>query len=342
LAWNPAGDEIWFSESLGSGETTVSAVALSGERREVWRTAGRYEIQDIAADGTLLATFRDRQSGILALLPNAGEERDLSWLDGTVVADLSDDGRMLLFNEIGPGGGPNGSFYLRDLQSDAAAVRLGDGVAVDLSPDGKFALAYTPGVHGQYRIVPTGAGQISSIDVGDIDSVWAWFLPGREEILFNGREPEQPWRFYTIHPDGGAAQPVTAVGVDHYRGQKVVSPDGRWVAGITESAPYTAIGIFPLDGGESSQLPGVQARDVALRWSADSRSMYVFDRDILPTEIQRIDVETGKRTAVHTLMPTDSAGIRSIEQLALTSDGRYYAYSYTRDLDVLYTIEGLR
>ena len=98
---------------------------------------------------------------------------------------------------------------------------------------------------------------------------------------------------------------------------------------------------MPLGGGESLELPGWQPRDVALRWSADGRSMYVFDRDVLPTEIQRIGIETGKRTPVHTLMPADSAGIRSIEQLALTPDGRYYAYSYTRDLDVLYTIEGL-
>jgi len=36
------------------------------------------------------------------------------------------------------------------------------------------------------------------------------------------------------------------------------------------------------------------------------------------------------------------AGIRSIETLALTPDGRYYAYNYTRSLDVLYVIDGLR
>ena len=48
-----------------------------------------------------------------------------------------------------------------------------------------------------------------------------------------------------------------------------------------------------------------------------------------------------ERTLAHSLTPTDSAGIRSIETLDLTPDGRYYVYNYTRRLDVLYVVDGL-
>jgi hypothetical protein len=342
LVFSPGGDEIWFSERLASGETTFSAVTLFGQRREIWRTAGLYVIRDIAADGKLLAIFRDQQSGVLGRWPAAEEERDLSWLDGTVAMDLSDDGSTLLFNEVGSGGGPNRSFYVRDLESEKPAVKLGSGNAVDLSPDGSLVLAYTPGVRGQYKIVPTGAGPTRTFDIGDVDSVWAWFLSDREEILINGREPGKTWRYYMVDPDGGAPRPVTPEGVDHYRGQKPVSPDGRWVAGIVDPAPSAAVWIFPLGEGDPFALPGWQPGDTVVRWSDDGQAMFAFDRDVLPTEIVRIDVRTGERMPVHTLMPSDSAGIRSIETLSLTPDGRYYAYNYTRSLDVLYVIDGLR
>ena len=46
----------------------------------------------------------------------AGEEREreLSWLDYSDPGDVSADGKWLLFNEEGDGGGPNCSIFLPD------------------------------------------------------------------------------------------------------------------------------------------------------------------------------------------------------------------------------------
>jgi hypothetical protein len=342
LAWTPDAREIWFTESRSGGETSLVAVNLSGKRREIWNTAGRIAIEDIARDGRVLATFHDQQSGILGLAPSADAERDLSWLDGTVAADISDDGRLLLFNEIGPAGGENGSFYVRRLDEPASTVKLGEGQAVDLSPDGLFALAYVRGVKGQFTIVPIGAGQPKTLDIGAVDSVWAWFVPGRDEILINGREPGKAWRFYLVDPAGGQPRPVSPDGVDHFRGQRVVSPDGRRIAGITEGSPDAVAGIVSLDTGEVAPFPGTLDGRIVLRWGADGRSMILYNRDSIPAQVERVDLQTGARTILQSLMPSDPAGIRSIETLVMTPDGRYYAYNYTRRLDALYVIEGLR
>jgi hypothetical protein len=70
--------------------------------------------------------------------------------------------------------------------------------------------------------------------------------------------------------------------------------------------------------------------------------MLLFDRNRLPARMERYDMTSGERTLVRELMPTDAAGIHSIEYLSVAQDGSYYAYNYQRRLDVLYVVEGLR
>ena len=54
--------------------------------------------------------------------------------------ELSADGKTLLFEEWGEGGGPHGSIYLRRFD-ESTPVRLGNGLGLSLSPDGKTVLA---------------------------------------------------------------------------------------------------------------------------------------------------------------------------------------------------------
>jgi hypothetical protein len=253
IAFHPSGREIWFSDLLPSGETALGAVSLEGERREIYRTAGRASLKDIAPDGRVLISYGESRRGILGFTPYSDEERDLSWLDGSVAADLSEDGRWLLFNEVGPGGGETGSFFLRDLSRDLPAVRLGSGRALALSPDGAFVLAYEQDVRGEYKVVPTGAGTTRRIDLGDIRSVWGWLLPDGN-VLFNGRTSDSDWRFYVVSPDGGTPQPVSPEGVDNFRGQIPYSPDGRWVAGYVNSPEGNRARIYDVETGDSRDL----------------------------------------------------------------------------------------
>ena len=57
--------------------------------------------------------------------------------------------------------------------------------------------------------------------------------------------------------------------------------------------------------------------------------------------VDRIDVNTGQRTQWRTFSVPDSAGV-IVFRMAMTPDGRSYAYNYLRRLDTLYLVEGLK
>jgi len=58
--------------------------------------------------------------------------------------------------------------------------------------------------------------------------------------------------------------------------------------------------------------------------------------------IDRIDLDTGKRTFVRDVAPVDPTGVGQIETLQITPDGSSYCYSYMSALSRLYAVDGLR
>ena len=109
------------------------------------------------------ATWRRELLGIFA---DDAKQHDLSWLDYTYPSDLSADGKTLLFDEEGGGGsldysksgGLSYAVYIRKTDG-SPAVLLGEGGAVALSPDGKWAIAQTQESPSQFRLLTTGAGE---------------------------------------------------------------------------------------------------------------------------------------------------------------------------------------
>ena len=97
-----------------------------------------------------------------------------------------------------------------------------------------------------------------------------------------------------------------------------------------------------MDGGDERLVPGSLPHDIPRRWSADGRSLYVAVRNAPGARIDRLDLATGKRTLVKTLMPADRAGLLDLSFINLSSDARSYVYSYPRVLSTLYLVDGLR
>lgn len=62
----------------------------------------------------------------------------------------------------------------------------------------------------------------------------------------------------------------------------------------------------------------------------------------VPGNVSRLDLATAKRDPVLELMPTDLAGVTSLERILFTPDGRFYAYSYHNNISDLYLVDGLR
>jgi hypothetical protein len=96
------------------------------------------------------------------------------------------DGQHVLFveNSIAP------NYAVTYRGSDGSPViRLGEGVASDLSKDGRWALAFIPTAPMQLILYPTGAGQPKQLERGPInDYTSAQRFRDNRRILSCGRE----------------------------------------------------------------------------------------------------------------------------------------------------------
>src|SRR5207237_6850136 len=92
--------------------------------------------RDVARGGKALVT-RDLMR-LDTIVADGPTERNLPWLDWTRIRDISHDGRTILFDETGQGGGSHQGVYIRNVDA-SPAIRLGDGTGEAFSPDGRWA-----------------------------------------------------------------------------------------------------------------------------------------------------------------------------------------------------------
>jgi eukaryotic-like serine/threonine-protein kinase len=336
LAWSPDGDEVWISAGVAGLEQEIHAVTLEGRERLVRREAELLSIQDVSKGGSVLSLASTFSGGMKSRGPEDREEKDLSWLDYSWLDALSADGKTLLFDEIGRGGGRKGAFYLRKT-GEPAAVRLGEGNGFALSPDGQWALATSPGDARQLVLVPTGPGQPRSLAKSDLDASWAEFLPDGKTIVLKGNQPNHAERLYLRALSSGEAKPVSPEGLA--AGPIAVSPDGRIAAA---PGPDSKILLCSLDGGTSRTAPGSLEGEVPVAWSADGRVLYVYKRSAVPAPVYRIEIETGKRELWKEIAPADRNGVSRVDRIAVSNDGQAYAYSFRRRLGRLVVVDGLK
>jgi Tol biopolymer transport system component len=334
LSWPQAGDEVLFTASTGGSGQTVYGIDLSGHWRVALRSAGGLTMHDVSRTGRWLVTHDDSRYEISVLAPGASAERDLSWLDHSMFPFLSRDGRTLLFTDASSPAGSNYAVCLRTTDG-GPVVRLGEGRAFGLSPDGKWALAviFTP---PQLVIYPTGPGEPRRLPRGNLETYRsaAWFPDGKS-VLLAGNEAGKASRCYEQDVSGGAPRPVTPEATTN----GTVSPDGLQ---ILYAKPGGAYFIQRAGGGTAQSVPGLTPDDQVIRWSVDGRSLYVFRPANVPFRLERLDLASGRRALVREVAPADRAGVLNGWGAALTDDTRSYAYSYARMTSQLFVVEGAR
>jgi glucose/arabinose dehydrogenase len=338
VAWSATGEEIWFTAARTVTARALYAVTPSGRLRTVATVPGGMLLQDVSRDGRVLFVLVHQRVGFLGLIAGEAKERDLSGLDFSVNPILTEDAKTAIFTEQGEGAGPGYSVYLRKLDG-SPAVRLGEGLALAISPDEKWILAclfrITP---PPIVLVPTGAGEPKSFPKDSLDHAsgdFAAFLPDGRSIVFAAKEPGRPLRVFIQDLAGGAARPVTPEGVV----ASLLSPDGKSLLIGTEQG----FASTPLEGGPSRPIPGLEPGDRPLRWASEGRSLFVGHRGRdLPARVFRVDTETGRREVWKELMPADAAGIEELGPWAISPDGKTVLFLYVRTLSELYLAEGLK
>ncbi len=339
VRWSPDEKEVWFrgvKVKVGAG---IYAVDLAGKVRSVFETPTAVTINDITKNGRAVLSNHTWRSDIFWSRPGLEREQEASWLDWSLPLDLSNDGKTLLFHELREGGGQNGFVYIRRDPAEPP-VRLAEGYANGLSPDGKWALIRAPASGTRpsgLMLVPTGPGEPKTLvtePVGKLnDGFW---MPDGKRVLFRGAEAGKGARIYVLDIERGPPQPITPEGKAD--GYMPPSPDGRRIA----VAHDEKIWIYPIGEGEARPLAGDWANGTPVRWSPDGRSLFVWTGTRVPGQIWRVDVESGAKTLWKEIAPSDVTGVEKLNNVIVSADGRSYAYSLERRWSDLYVVEGLK
>jgi Tol biopolymer transport system component len=333
LAWPSGGKEVWFSAVPAGAARSIYALDFSGKERLIYRSPGGLTIHDISRTGQVLLTADKTRLGIFALAPGETHERSLSWFDWSLLADMSRDGKVILFSETGEAAGGGSSIYLR--QTDGSpAVRLGEGGFGALSPDGKWVAA-SVGSPARLMLLPTGVGEAKPLTDGKVDHFNEAWLPDSKTILYTMQEPGHAPRIYMQDIEGGEARPLTPEGMSG----ALVSPDGKFLAVIDGKRERW---LYPIGGGEPQKLNVVlNPNERLVGFFPDGKSLRVRTATV-PIQISRIDIATGHRELWKEIAPADPAGVQSVPSIRFSADGKSYAYSVGRFLSDLYVVDGLK
>ena len=338
LAWSPKGDEVWFTCSQKGLSRSVEASTPDGRQRTLLRVPGSLLLGGVAADGTVLLSHDIARRGASALGRGEPRERDISWLDWTQPVALSDDGTTLLLTEEGEGGGAGYGVYVRKLDG-SPAVRLGMGNALAMSADGKWVIAQKLNPSPtQLILLPTGAGEGRPLTNDALTHDNARFLPDGKRFIFLGAESGKAARIWVQNLAGGAAAPVTPEGIVGLS----VTPDGTRLVARERGVRK----LYPIDGkGEPQPLKFVDTTDNIVRFTADGSAALIRrpPRADGGVDVVRVDLTTGARTPVRTVMPlSESIGNGGVGQLLMTSDGAVYVQGYGVTQSDLFLVKGLR
>ena len=357
LAWKPDGTELWVSGTSSSAPPALYAVALDGTIRLVSRLTGSVRMFDLSSRGDALlsngtwraalvwgvtppapaaAPVTDTAAPPPTPAPSPMEEHDASWLDWSMLDDLSPDGRTILFSETREGGGANSAVYLRRIDAPAP-LHLGEGIGDALSPDGKWVLAH----HGaKLMLVPTGAGEARELKIDGAFDLGAAWLPDSRRVIVGGTTGKSAYRLHVIDTLDETIKPLSPENIWNGGARAyAVSPDGRFVAGMTAEQ---TIAIYAVDGSASAPVPGTEKGEIPVQWSADGASLLVYRPTSLPARVVRVTLANGTRELWKEFAPADPAGVYKIAPVLVTPDASAYAYNAMRALSDLYLVEGVR
>jgi Tol biopolymer transport system component len=333
LAWSPDSHEVWFSGATVNIHNLYS-VTLKGKLRRLASMPADVAVQDSRPDGKVLLKKQVYHFEIYGGGEGQPTERKLDWLDWSLLRAISPDGKYVLFEEEGEGGGPDYTVYMRATDG-SPAIALGKGVGVGFSPDNLWVLTSDNKTPSQFTLVPTGAGEPRQVTHDQIDHLAGRFLPDGKRVIFIGREQGHAARAYLLDLDSGATKPLTPEGVTG----RALSPDGTHFMAKSKGTWMK----WSLDGGEPMPVPGMQSDDLVFAWVGDGRQLLIGRPDeVRPRKVYLFDIATQKRTLWKAFGPQDMTGASNPGIPVISSDGKHYAYQVVRNLSDLYVVNGLK
>ena len=250
--------------------------AEMGESRSSARAT--LHLQDISKDQNVLLSAEDFRDQQLLVDTATGKVQDVSTFPYQLTGAISPDGRTLLFGAYVTGATSDYNLYTQQMDGSSPAM-IGQGWAMALSSDGRWALSLDPANIQHLRIIPTGMGEGPHVDPSAGPTISKCQLDGRRVciLLVVAAAPGHAPATYLQEIATGAARQITGegkytVGVDER--SMSVSPDGKFCI-ITDGEDH--YWVQPIDGSEASELKGLLEGDHPLQWHKDSQNIF-FER----------------------------------------------------------------
>ena len=329
LAWAPNG-EVWYGAG-GESSRGIQAMDLRGRIRDVYHAPGDVTIHDIAANGRALIT-NDNSRMLLLGGKSGSEDKNLSWLNWSLVADISGDGSTVLFSESSTGVNGTTAAFLRKLDG-GPAIMLGEGLPLALSPDGKWAATLDLREPPNVVLLPTGVGSPQQLTSNGWDYRRVYWYNDGKALIVRASEPNHQPRLYKIDISTKVMNPLLPEGI----AGGWPSPDGKFLLGVQQET----LKIYKADGQEVRPLGKRETGDVVDKWSGDGKAILIWSGAPIP-RLERMDVTTGKRSPFGEVKPPDTAGVVQFLLPKSTPDGKAHIYSEYRLLTDLFVASGLQ
>jgi hypothetical protein len=278
----------------------------------------------VAGDASAGASyFSIADDGTLAWLPGGEAEktREVGWLDRSgrwsatpipagpyLHLALGRDGARTLV-AAGPGGGAS-DLWLADLRTGAmnrlthgnragAAVWLPDGVRIAYpsnDPAGGNAIVV--------RRLDGAGGERTRYRASHPLAVTSVTPDGREVVFSD--YGQRTGRIHLAMIDGDTASRTLSAEGDGYEQAGMVSPDGRWLAYVTNKTRREEVCIRRLDGGGGSWQVSTGGAG-GIRWGRDSRELFFVSGEILmriPVRAQGDELSVGQPERLFDVPPS--------------------------------------
>jgi hypothetical protein len=298
----------------------------------VFRQSEALVLHDISRDGRVLLANLEQRTKAMFRGASDTQERELSWLDWSLVSGLSRDGRFIVISESGEGAGAEQQIYLRETNG-APAVLLGPvGNNGTLSPDGQSVVTVTTDLHA-ILIYPVGPGQSKQIPIPGYVLNSSGLFPDGKRLWFTANEPGHGPRVYLTDFSGTKPRALTPEGI-----RASPTPDGRYFLDIQPDKVL----LYPTEGGEPQKVAGINGGERVAGWSLDGQDVFVYTRHGIPAKVYRVNWKTGRRELMREIAPADRAAVDYVDSIQITPDGGAYAYSCEQNLSDLHLVEGLK
>ena len=336
VAWSPSGKEIWFTAAETGVDRSLRAVTLEGRDRLMFSAPGVLRLLDVSRNGRVLLARDDRQMTMAGELAGDKEERDLTWFDCTMAADISADGNLVVFTEGGEASGAHYWAYVHN-RSTNATTRIGVGRAMALSPDASRVLTFDPANPKSLSLLPLADAPQIRVQGDGFVYQWAQFFPNGRDLLVGGSWPGQPLGLFRQAIGGGKPEPLRSGGAYLDFDFLALAPDGVHLAGLTTAGKCEIVTL----GGDQTQSCGTDPSLVPARWAADGKHLYMVNVFSNPLRMVLADPISGHTQPVRVLGGGDPGALRWLAKAVITPDGRYFAYTLQRMTSQMFVVDGL-